>query len=139
MALLTEINALSTQQNQTELQQSVSRLGQHQMLNQLRSSSAELYGSPSTDHDNRSYHATMGTPQVQRAPGFSDMLEGLVKGVDAKQKNAGREVQDLLAGRSDNIHEATLAMRESGVAFNLMLEVRNKLQDAYQTLMRMNV
>jgi flagellar hook-basal body complex protein FliE len=109
------------------------------MLNQLRSSSVEFSGSPATDHSIRSYHDAMGTPQVQRAPGFSEMLEGLVKGVDAKQKHAGREVQDLLSGRSDNIHEATIAMRESGVAFNLMLEIRNKLQESYQTLMRMNV
>jgi flagellar hook-basal body complex protein FliE len=139
MALLTEINALVSQQRQTELQQSVSRLGQHQMLHQLRSSSVEFSGSPSSDFETRSYHAAMGTPQVQRAPGFSEMLEGLVKGVDAKQKHAGREVEDLLSGRSDNIHEATIAMRESGVAFNLMLEIRNKLQESYQTLRRMNV
>ena len=30
-------------------------------------------------------------------------------------------------------------MQEAGVAFNLMLEVRNKLTDSYQTLLRMNV
>jgi flagellar hook-basal body complex protein FliE len=30
-------------------------------------------------------------------------------------------------------------MRESGVAFNLMLEIRNKMQESYQTLMRMSV
>lgn len=138
MAILTEISAVSSQQRMTDLQQSVSQIGNHQMLQHLRPS-GDVSAGPSADRISRTYHAEMGTSQVQRAPGFSEMLEGLVKGVDAKQKHAGREVQDLLAGRSDNIHEATIAMRESGVAFNLMLEIRNKLQDSYQTLMRMNV
>jgi flagellar hook-basal body complex protein FliE len=138
MAILTEISAVSSQQRITDLQQSVSRVGNHNMVNHLRSSDYVSEG-PAADYAARAYHANMGTPSSQRAPGFSEMLEGLVKGVDAKQKHAGSKVQDLLAGRSDNIHEATLAMRESGVAFNLMLEVRNKLQDSYQTLMRMNV
>jgi len=138
MAILTEISAVSSQQRITDLQQSVSQIGNHQMLQHLRPSDTVSQG-PAADHVSRAYHTQMGTAQVQRAPGFSEMLEGLVKGVDAKQKHAGNKVQDLLAGRSDNIHEATLAMRESGVAFNLMLEIRNKLQDSYQTLMRMNV
>lgn len=138
MAILTEISAVGTQQLQTELQRSITQIGQHNSLHHLRSTSSVLEGA-AADHANRAYHATMGTPKAERAPGFSEMLEGLVKGVDAKQKHAGQEVRDLLAGRSDNIHEATIAMRESGVAFNLMLEVRNKLQESYQTLIRMNV
>jgi len=138
MAILTEISAVGAQQQQSELQRSITQIGQHQMQHHLRSTSSIMEGA-AADHATRAYHSTMGTPQVERAPGFSEMLEGLVKGVDAKQKHAGQEVRDLLAGRSDNIHEATIAMRESGVAFNLMLEVRNKLQESYQTLMRMNV
>ena len=44
-----------------------------------------------------------------------------------------------MLGKSDIIHEATVAMQEAGVAFNLMLEIRNKLTDSYQTLLRMRV
>ena len=51
-----------------------------------------------------------------------------------------RETQDLILGRSDNIHEAVVKSQEAGVAtFNLMIEVRNKLVESYKELMRMQV
>ena len=73
------------------------------------------------------------------APGFAQMFEQFIKGVDRKKKISARETQDLILGRSDNIHEAVVKSQESGVAFNLMIEVRNKLVDSYKELMRMQV
>ena len=73
------------------------------------------------------------------APGFSDMFENFIKGVDQKKKISARETQDLILGRSDNIHEAVVKSQEAGVAFNLMIEVRNKLVESYKELMRMQV
>ncbi len=91
---------------------------------------------------------SMGTPvQLDRtapvdrvtAPGFAQMFEKFIKGVDQKKKISARETQDLILGRSDNIHEAVVKSQEAGVAFNLMIEVRNKLVDSYKELMRMQV
>ncbi len=73
------------------------------------------------------------------APGFSQMFERFVKGVDSKKKVAKNEVQDLILGKSDNIHEAMVKVQEAGVAFNLMIQVRNKLVESYKELMRMRV
>lgn len=73
------------------------------------------------------------------APGFAQMFENFIKGVDQKKKISKRETQDLILGRSDNIHEAVVKSQEAGVAFNLMIEVRNKLVASYQELMRMRV
>jgi flagellar hook-basal body complex protein FliE len=73
------------------------------------------------------------------APGFSNMFENFIKGVDQKKKISARETQDLILGRSDNIHEAVVKSQEAGVAFNLMIEVRNKLVESYKELMRMQV
>jgi len=67
------------------------------------------------------------------------MFEDFVKGVDQKKKISKQETQDLILGRSDNIHEAVVKSQEAGVAFNLMIEVRNKLVDSYKELMRMQV
>ena len=61
------------------------------------------------------------------------------KGVDQKKKISAKETQDLILGRSDNIHEAVVKSQEAGVAFNLMIEVRNKLVESYKELMRMQV
>ena len=55
------------------------------------------------------------------------------------EKISKQETQDLILGRSDNIHEAVVKSQEAGVAFNLMIEVRNKLVDSYKELMRMQV
>jgi len=73
------------------------------------------------------------------APGFAQMFEKFIKGVDHKKKVSARETQDLILGRSDNIQEAVVKSQEAGVAFNLMIEVRNKLVDSYKELMRMQV
>lgn len=73
------------------------------------------------------------------APGFAQMFEKFIKGVDQKKKISAKETQDLILGRSDNIHEAVVKSQEAGVAFNLMIEVRNKLVESYKELMRMQV
>ena len=73
------------------------------------------------------------------APGFAQMFERFIKGVDQKKKISAKETQDLILGRSDNIHEAVVKSQEAGVAFNLMIEVRNKLVESYKELMRMSV
>jgi flagellar hook-basal body complex protein FliE len=73
------------------------------------------------------------------APGFADMFQKFVRGVDHKKKVSAKETQDLILGRSDNIHEAVVKSEEAKVAFNLMIEVRNKLVDSYKELMRMQV
>ena len=40
---------------------------------------------------------------------------------------------------STNLHQAMISMQEASVAFTLMVEVRNKLVESYQELMRMQV
>lgn len=134
MAILTEINSVDAQH--TDLQRTVEQLTRQQGASHLRTGEASALAG---DHVRRTYHEHLGTPPVERAPGFGEILEGLVKGVDRRNKHATQEVKNLMLGKSDNIHEATVAMQEAGVAFNLMLEIRNKLTDSYQTLLRMRV
>ena len=76
---------------------------------------------------------------VKKADSFSELVGGLVREVDAKGKVAEAEVRRLMLGETDNIHQSMIAMQESGLAFNLLVEVRNKLVDSYQELMRMAV
>lgn len=67
------------------------------------------------------------------------MLDGLVATVDAKQAQAQSLTQQVLLGDSDQLHQSVIAMQEAGVAFSLMVEVRNKLIESYQELMRTQV
>ncbi len=85
-------------------------------------------------------------PGVHLAPagttptdGFGHMLDGLVASVDAKQAEAQALTRQVLLGESDQLHQSVIAMQEAGVSFSLMVEVRNKLIESYQELMRMQV
>ncbi len=82
----------------------------------------------------------LGGPQTA-APtdGFSQMLDGLVATVDAKQSAAQDMTRKVLMGDTDQLHQSVIAMQEAGVAFSMMVEVRNKLVESYQELMRMQV
>jgi flagellar hook-basal body complex protein FliE len=71
--------------------------------------------------------------------GFGQMLDGLVATVDAKQTEAQAITKRVLLGESDQLHQSVIAMQEAGVSFSLMVEVRNKLIESYQELMRMQV
>ena len=74
------------------------------------------------------------------SPGsFTGVLGQLVREVDGKSKAAVEETQKLMLGESNNLHQSMIAMQESGLAFTLLVEVRNKLVESYQELMRMPV
>jgi flagellar hook-basal body complex protein FliE len=84
----------------------------------------------------------ISTPQLQEvSPGrsFSDFLGQMVADVNAKQSIAGGAVQGVLAGENVPLHQAMIAMEEASVSFQLMVEVRNKLLESYQELMRMQI
>lgn len=86
----------------------------------------------------------IGLPQTQPntvapAGGFGQMLEGLVGTVDAKSSAAQAATRKVLLGDSDQLHQSVIAMQEASVAFTMMVEVRNKLVESYQELMRMQV
>lgn len=71
--------------------------------------------------------------------GFTQMLDSLVATVGAKQSAAGDLTRRVLLGETDQLHQSVIAMQEAGVAFSLMVEVRNKLVESYQELMRLQV
>lgn len=75
----------------------------------------------------------------QASAGFDNILGNLVKEVNGKQTAAGDAVTGLLSGQKVPLHQAMIAMEEASVSFQLMVEVRNKLLDGYQELMRMQV
>ncbi|MEO6875344.1 MAG: flagellar hook-basal body complex protein FliE [Opitutaceae bacterium] len=79
--------------------------------------------------------ATSGIPEG----GFGKVLDGLVAVVDGKQANAQAVTRQVLLGDSGQLHQSVIAMQEASVAFSMMVEVRNKLVESYQELMRMQV
>lgn len=80
--------------------------------------------------------STNGTAGAQPS-GFGKMVESLISNVDAKQSEAASLTKDVLLGKNDQLHQSMIAMQEAGTAFQLMVEVRNKVVESYQELMRM--
>jgi flagellar hook-basal body complex protein FliE len=80
--------------------------------------------------------STQGTQQTQGAS-FGNVFDQLVSSVDAKQDEATNLTREVLLGKNDQLHQSMIAMQEAGVAFQLMVEVRNKVVESYQELMRM--
>jgi flagellar hook-basal body complex protein FliE len=71
--------------------------------------------------------------------GFGDVLENMVSGVEQRQADAGAITRSVLLGENPNLHQSVIAMQEASIAFSLMVEVRNKVVESYQELMRMPV
>ncbi len=70
---------------------------------------------------------------------FSSLLGRMVADVSNKQTQAAQAVAGLQSGQPIAVHQAVIAMEEASVSFQLMAEVRNRLLESYQELMRMQV
>ena len=77
--------------------------------------------------------------QEQTKPDFAHKLEQAINEVDGLQDRREAMVNDMVAGAPTEVHDVMIAARESQLAFDLMLETRNKLLEASQEVMRMQV
>lgn len=66
-------------------------------------------------------------------------VQDFIQSVDQKSKEAAAIRSDALSGGSSTLHQAMIASQEAGVSFTLLVEMRNKLLETYQELMRMQV
>lgn len=71
--------------------------------------------------------------------GFSRVLSQFLNDASGQQAHAEQAVQNLVAGRSENVHNVMLSMARADLSFHLVLELRNRLSDAYQEIMRMQM
>lgn len=70
---------------------------------------------------------------------FKDVLERHLREVNELQRKADGAVRDLVTGKKDSIHEVIVAINEADLSFRLMMEIRNRLVEAYKEIMRMQV
>ena len=70
---------------------------------------------------------------------FGDMLKSAIVSVDEANKTAESQVADVVAGKSENIHEAMISMQKAQLSFQLMVEIRNRAIETYQEISRMQI
>jgi flagellar hook-basal body complex protein FliE len=69
---------------------------------------------------------------------FQDTLAAFYHEVDAELKDADRKAAEFAVGKRQSLHEIMIASEKAGISFKLLVEIRNKLLDAYQEVMRMS-
>lgn len=84
--------------------------------------------------------ATKGAAgQPAQGPGFKELLLKNIEQVNTLQQEAEAAIEDLAAGRRDDIASVMIAKQKADLAFKTLLQVRNKLMDAYDEIKQMRV
>lgn len=68
---------------------------------------------------------------------FSDTLKNALGEVSQLQNDARDAIGAFVRGEPVEIHEVMAATEEAGIALDMLIEIRNKLADAYRTVMQM--
>lgn len=82
--------------------------------------------------------ATRGNQPVPKTD-FVDWLQQQVSVTNAEIIRADDGVRKLALGETDNLHQVMIQLERAKLSFELVVQVRNKLLDAYQDIMRMQV
>jgi flagellar hook-basal body complex protein FliE len=80
-------------------------------------------------------------PRVAPGPpagaGFSDTLRQAIESVDRLQRESETAQAAFAGGAEVDLHDVLIKVEEAELAFKTMMEIRNKLVDAYREIMRM--
>jgi flagellar hook-basal body complex protein FliE len=81
--------------------------------------------------------STLGSNTQADAPSFGDVLKSAVQSVDKANDTAASQVINLLQGGNADINSVMIAVEKADVSFQLMMQVRNKIVNAYQEIEKM--
>jgi flagellar hook-basal body complex protein FliE len=70
---------------------------------------------------------------------FAQQLMDVMKEVNSAQINAREMKTDLMTGRPVEFHDVMISMERASIAMDLTLQVRNKMLEAYQEVMRTQI
>jgi flagellar hook-basal body complex protein FliE len=72
-------------------------------------------------------------------PASTNPIGQMVDSVQGAQNRAMEATHKLLSGQGGSVHESITAMEEASISFQLMVEMRNKIVESLQELMRMQI
>ena len=78
-------------------------------------------------------------PTQPAAGGFAGMLNQMIAGNQQAYATADAAIADLATGKAQDLHTVTLAVAQADMSFRLILELRNRLAEAFQEVTRMQV
>lgn len=109
--------------------------------NSMRSLDA---GSMPVNQNSQSTGSQDGTASISGtnssgATSFADTLKNAIGEVNNLQQVANKKAEDLSVGKTDNVADVMIATEKADIAMRVMVQVRNKIIDAYNEIMRMQV
>lgn len=72
-------------------------------------------------------------------PSFKDLLLDSISEVQRLQTEADQTIRGLVAGEITDVSQALVAIEKADIAFSTMMQIRNKIVEAYQEVIRMSV
>jgi flagellar hook-basal body complex protein FliE len=93
-----------------------------------------IQGLPVPDLGSTATRATVGSAGQSD---FFETLQGAMNQVEQLHTDAQGKVAGMLDGTGDDVHSAMIAVEKAGLAFEMMVQVRNKIVQAYQTVSQM--
>lgn len=78
-------------------------------------------------------------PGQSEGPSFKDVLMENIKKVNQLQQDATTAIEDLQAGRRHDLETVLMATAKADTAFRMLLNVRNKMMDAYNEIREIRV
>jgi flagellar hook-basal body complex protein FliE len=75
----------------------------------------------------------------KRDSGFGSVLQDAMHKVGEFHDNASKSVESFLSGEGDDLHKTIMATQRADLAMELFLQVRNKVVQAYQEVMRIQI
>ena len=79
------------------------------------------------------------TSEVSGDKSFADTLKAAINEVNDLQQTSNKKMQELSVGKTDNVADVMIASEKADIAMRVMVQVRNKVLDAYNEIMRMQV
>lgn len=70
---------------------------------------------------------------------FGQLVEAALKGVTEQQTEAHQAIEHLSLGKDLDLHQVLISLEKADLSFRYLTQVRNKLVQAYQEIMRMQV
>jgi len=83
--------------------------------------------------------ANAAPTQSSGAGGLTNVLMDQVRGVNSMQNGADSMVHSLLTGGDVNESEVLTAVQKADLAFRMLLQIRNKLMDAYREVQQIQI
>ena len=83
--------------------------------------------------------SSIGREEAGSGKSFGQALENALREVDQSLTTADQEATDFVVGKGGDLHNVMIELEKADLQFRTIVQVRNKLLEAYKEVMRMQV